>query len=173
MATIVGGLRARLIYESVYADINAALTEMGWLDTGRSHADLVFKADPTIDGSELIEFNTLVLTSEDTADEPLEVGSRFSEHRTEYYLSLYAESRAFGQHLSLDIKDYIQGRMPVVGLGDVMEVFDYSQATPPLIAIVNIENVMSDRSHRFDNPWQEHLHEVSFTVVDAYGTDQD
>jgi hypothetical protein len=173
MATIVGGLRARLIYESVYSDINTALTDMGWLDTGRSHADLVFKADPRIDGSELVEFNTLVLTSEDTTDQPLEVGSHYAEHKTEFYLSLYAESRAFGQHLSLDIRDYLQGRMPVVGLGENIEVFDYSQATPPMIAIVNIENVMSDRAHRFENPWQENLHEVAFTVVDAYGTDQD
>jgi hypothetical protein len=173
MATIVGGLRARLIYESVYADINTALTEMGWLDTGRSHADLVFKADPRIDGSELVEFNTLVITSEDIRDLPLEVGSRLSEHRTEFYLTLYAESRAFAQHLILDLKDYIQGRMPTVGLGDAMEVFDYSQATPPMIAIVNIEDVMSDRAHRFESPWQEHLHEIAFTVVDAYGTDQD
>jgi hypothetical protein len=176
MATIVGGLRVRLVFDSLKNDIETALTALGWFDSGRSHEDLIFLTGP-VDGQnaeEPIRFNTLVLNAEDLTDFPLEMGSHYAEHRRVYYLTLYAESKSVGDHLAADLRDYLQGRMPSIGVGETFQVYDYTQATPPVISVAEIEGVLMDGPPQtISYPWQRFMYDIAFDVLDSYGTDAD
>lgn len=169
MTTIVGGLRARLIYDSIKIEIERSITALGWFDAGRQHSPVTFVAIP-VDDSQEVAFNTLSLATGDMpVSTPLELGSDYSEYRRSYYLDFYAESQSIGEHLTFDCKDILEGRMPSISRSaPTIEVYDYTQATPPVIATVEIEQVSVDRGNVFNFPWQKFWYQCSFEVVDAY-----
>jgi hypothetical protein len=83
--TIVGGLRTRLTFDSVYNMIEDSLTSLGWFDGGRQHLPLNFISEPVREEDE-VQLNTLVLTAEDGGSSEVEIGSNFAEHRRSFYL---------------------------------------------------------------------------------------
>ena len=163
---IVGGLRQRLNFDSTKNEIERALTALGWFDGGRGHLPIQFVTEPVDDRTE-VPLNTLVLAAENLSEFEFELGSLYSEHSRTFYCDFYAENQSVGEHFVFDLKDILQGRMPSVSRdGPVIEVFDYTQATPPVIHVLQIENVFVDRAHRFSYPWEKYWWSIVFTGVD-------
>lgn len=172
MATIVGGTRARYIRESVFRMIEDGLTQLGWFDA--SH-DLIiplkWEASPRNQDVQ-IEFNTATLSDENTTGDEIELGSQLTENVWSMYIDFFADSDALGLHFIRDVQDILRGRFSITGrTSTTFPVFDYGQATPPIIFYCDIENVFVDRAHQFLKPWLEHWYSCSFDVVDIYDSD--
>lgn len=167
---LVGGMRQRAIFDSVYNEMNRALAALGWFDPGRQHLPLTFLAD-SLNPDEEVPFNTMALVGEDTLPgSPLELGSNYEEHRTTYYVDLFAESKPLGEHVIYDVRDILEGRMPSIQRSSpTIDLYDYSQATPPLFGSAEVEFVTVDRSHRYAFAWQKYWYSCSFSLLDEYG----
>lgn len=171
---IVGGLRTRLIFDSIYNMINDSLTSLGWFGAGREHLPIQFLAEP-VDEENEIALNTLALFAEDGSSLDIELGSNYATHNRNYYLDFYAENHALGEHLIYDVRDIIEGRMPSIGrIAPVASVYDYRVTpTPPEIFVVEFDFVQIDRAHDFIKPWQKHWWSCSFVMQDEYGDEND
>lgn len=166
--TIVGGLRSRLIRDSIYEMLRAALADLGWFDEVASRSQISFLADASPPDVE-VPFNTLALAGEGETGEDIELGSQLQETRWEMWVDFYGENTSLSLHLIRDVKDILQGRMPSIGrTGPVVNVYDYTLATPVVIFNVDIEDVRTDRAKGFPQPWLRAWHSCGFTVVDTY-----
>lgn len=173
MTAIVGGLRARLVRESLFNTLNDSLDALGWFDHDRQHQPIEFLSAAVDDTTE-IKFNTVAIADADLTTIEAEIGSMLTEHRWSFYVDIYAENNALGVQLAYDIKDILEGRMPSIGRTDgSFTVYDYRSATPTMFTICQIENVMVDRAQGFTEPWRRWWYSVALTVVDYYGTDAD
>lgn len=171
--TVAGGLRARLIRDSVYRMVYDSLEALGWFDAGRQHQAINFTGTETDQHAE-IPMNTLALVDEDQSGLDLELGSQLAEFSWTFYLDFYAEDDVIGKHLIYDVRDIIEGRLTAIGRSRPnCVVLDYTLATPTEIFTVDFENVVVDRAHDFPKPWQRHWYACRFTVVDTYTSDAD
>lgn len=169
--TIVGGLRARLIKDSFFYMLEGRLTALGWFDSGRQHLPVNMLAMPR-NWDQPIEFNTLAVSAEDVNDTESEMGSNLAEDRWTVYVDFFAEDDSVGADLANDVRDILRGKMPSIGASRaVLDVYDYRQATPPVIAYVDIENVLLDRARNFPRPWQQHWYAIRCDLVDEYYDD--
>jgi hypothetical protein len=169
----VGGLRSRLVRDSLWHMINNSLTSLGWFSSGSQHRPITF-LQKDIEDDEDIELNTLALVDSVVRDDEIELGSNYAEHRIQFFLDFYGESRAVSQHMAVDLKDILEGRMPSVGRGDSrFTVFDYTQATPVDLFRCDIDTVVVDRTHNPMKPFQRFWYSVMFSVVDTYGNEND
>ena len=168
----VGGLRVRLVFDSLYNMINTALTDLGWFDLGRSHGDITFIPEP-VDDSVEVPMNTLGLTGEDVFTTDLEMGGPRGEHVRQFYLDFYAENHALGQHVAFDLRDILQGRMASIGRdGPVFTIYDYTVTpTPTEIGVGEIEGVFVDRAPAGSEEWRKNWWSVAFRVLDHYGNE--
>lgn len=172
MTTIVGGLRNRLIRDSVYTMLNDALEDLGWFDSGRQHAALTFTPKAVYETG--IELNTLSLTYDALTDDDIEIGSNYKEERWTFYLDFYAESDAVGLDLASDMRDVLRGKMPSIGRGSPhLVVYDWRLATPPELFRVEIEDVVMDVARNGAKPWQKYWYVVRFDILDCYGDEED
>lgn len=173
MTQIVGGLRARLVRESVYQMIHGSLDSLGWFDSGRDHASLTFDSEE-LDDFRKVPVNTAALADFDTTDTEQELGSNLSEARWIMFLDFFAENTAVGLHFIRDARDILLGKMASVGrTGPNFAVWDYSQATPSTLFHCQIEDVVVDRPEVFREDYQKAWYTVRFTVVDSYGDESD
>lgn len=164
-----GGLRQRLIKDSVYNHVRDCLDTIGWFDAGRQHKPIAMRAKPA-EFDEEIALNTLVIAPEDLSEDDWEMGSRMAEHTWTFYVDFYAENDAIGQHLVGDVKDILAGRFPTAGATrSRIPVYDYTQATPPIVFYVDIEEPLIDRAHDFPKDYQKFWYACRFFVVDTYG----
>lgn len=166
----VGGLRARLVKESLFNMFHDALESLDWFDSGRQHQPVTMRSFEVPDDEE-IPLNTVVLIDEDANAVEIEMGSRYSEHRWTFYVDVYAESDAMGVHLAHDVKDILEGRMPTIGRSsNTFDVIDYTAdaATPIVIAYAEIDEVSVQKAHGFPKPWQRHWYSVPMLVTDFY-----
>jgi hypothetical protein len=174
MTVYVGGLRARLIKDSCYFTLVDALTTLGWFDPTRRHQPITMVAEQQ-DLTVEIPLNTLALFAEGrgpTLD--WELGSTFSQHSRLYYVDFFAESDALGEHVIEDVRDILEGRMPSIGRADpIINVMDYTQATPTQLFYVDVEGVRQDRAHNFPQPYLRHWFSLQFTLTDYYGDELD
>lgn len=171
MSSVVGGLRQRLIRDSIYHCIYDALDARGWFDSGRKHLPIQFTGDITPQDEE-IAFNSLALSDESLDETDLEMGSTAVETEWTFYLDFFAEDDSIGKDVIGDIRDILGGRMSSVGRSDAsVEVMDYRMATPTPLFRVYVENIIQDRAHDFPKPWQKHWYLVRFTVLDYYTDD--
>lgn len=170
---IVGGLRARLIRDSLFHMVYDALDDLGWFDVGRKHKTLSFPSVP-VDPIVEVMFNTVAIGDLGTLAEDWELGSNMSEFRWTIFVDVFAESEMLGLHLSRDIADLMSGRFPSIGRGrPTLTVLDYTQATPSAIFTCEVEDVVTDRAQNFPNPWQKNWYSVSFDLLDYYGDEND
>lgn len=170
---VYGGLRARLIKDSLYHMIEDAIADLGWFDAGRQHAPIAFRADP-VNTEEEVPVNTLTLSDEDMIAFDQELGSRLAEHSWAFFLDFYAESNAIGIHMAQDLKAILEGRILGIGRGSTsFPVYDYRMATPAQIFMCEIDDVAVDRARNFPRAWQRYWYMVSFTVVDFHSNDFD
>lgn len=169
----VGGLRARLVKDSLYEMINDSLDALGWFDSGRRHAPINFVNEDMANDLE-VPLNTLALSDSDITTSQIEMGSTLSEHTWAYYVDFFGESDTLSIHMAHDIKDILEGRMPSIGrTGPKFTVYDYTQATPPDLFTCMIQGVAMDRAQTYSKPWQKYWRSVSFVVVDEYADEYD
>lgn len=170
MVTPVGGLRSRLLKDSLFNHVEGYMRALGWFDAGRQH--LPFSMAPeAVDSEEKIPFNTLAISDADMQSTDWEMGSLMSEERWTFYFDFYGENDAVGLHVIQDVKAILEGRFASLGQrGPSFPVYDYQQATPPIIAFSEVENVDVSKAQDFPKPWQRHWYAVRFDVLD-YVTD--
>jgi hypothetical protein len=166
--TYAGGLRARLIRDSVWHTVDDALRALGWYESVASRADVVFVAEPVPQGT-AIDFTTLALGDEDDVGEPAELGSGLTEFSWDMHVDVYAESDALSLHLARDVAAALAGRLPAIDRArPVIDVWDYTLATPVVIFAVAVESVRTDKANDFPQPWLRYWRSCSFVIVDTY-----
>ena len=171
MSEIVGGLRARLIRESLFEKVQAGLTSLGWFATNRPHSPVTFESRGKNQNEQII-INTAALSDETDRETGWEMGSNMSETTWQMYIDFFAESDAIGLHFIKDVRDILRGKLPSIGHGSTFfNVYDYRQATPPILFQCEIDNVDTDKAHGFLKPWLEHWYACSFDIIDTYGDD--
>lgn len=167
--TIQGGLRHRLIKDSLFNMIHDSLDMVGWFDSGRNHLPINMVARQVPDDEE-IPLNTLSLSSGDLDEQEWETGSMMAEHTWIFYVDFYAENDALGSHVIGDVRDIVAGRFEDAGrTRPNFPVYDYRDATPPIAFYCDIEEVLVDKATDFPRPWQKHWYACRFMVVDYYG----
>lgn len=170
--TYVGGLRARLVRDSVYRTIEKGLRDLGWFTSHASRSPVQLLPEPVALDRE-VPRNTLALGDEIDDETALELGSGLSEFRWSMFLDVYAENDSIALHLVGDVAAIMGGRMPSIGRSaPVVDVWDYTLATPVAIFRVEVENVRTAKAHDFPQPWLRFWRSCTFQVVDAY-TDED
>jgi hypothetical protein len=168
MSSVVGGLRAQLIRESIYQTLYQALADLGWFDSGRRHKPITFPGVTETNENE-IPINRIALNDEDMFGFDLEFGSTATETRWTYWVDFYAENDSLGKHVIYDVRDILGGRMSTIGRShSSVVVWDYTLATPAPIFKVGVEDIVVDRAHDFPKPYQKHWYACRFTIVDAY-----
>lgn len=166
--SLVGGKRARAVIDSVYYEVERILTDLGWFDSGRAHLPIDLIDEDPID-RETVAFNTLAVVPSNTTDEDVEMGSNLSDHRRTFYLDFFAENQAIGEHLINDLGDALQGRMASIQRGSpYIPLYDYSQATPPLIRNMEVEDVVVSRAPTYSQAWQKYWYSIQFLIIDFY-----
>lgn len=169
MTTYVGGLRARLVRDSVWRTVDAALRALGWYADVVSHRPVTFVPAPL--GLDVeVPFNTLALGDMNDVPTQAEMGSSLTEFSWDMHVDVYAENDDLSLHLAGDVEAALAGRMPSIGRGrPVVEVWDYTLATPVQVFTVDIEDVRKAKAHDFPQPWLRFWRSVTFTVIDTYG----
>ena len=168
MSHPVGGIRERLVLDSIYHTLYDSLEALGWFDSGRKHTAISFTGDATPQDTE-IDLNTITLSDEDMDETDLELGSTSVETRWTMYVDFFAENNSIGKAVAGDIRDILGGRMSTIGRDDAsIQVLDYRLATPTALFRVHIEDILQDKAHDFPKPWQKHWYTVRFVVYDAY-----
>lgn len=164
----VGGLRARLIKDSLYNMLHQALEDLGWFDSGRYHKPLRFPATP-VDPMTKVDLNTVALGELGTIDTDAEMGSYLTERAWSMYVDVFAENDTVGLHLARDIQDILQGRFNSIGrTRPALDVYDYTQATPTLIFVCQFDLVSIDRAQSFTDAWQRNWYSVAILLLDVY-----
>lgn len=173
MATLVGGLRSRMIADSLSNMIEDGLRDLGWLDADRNHKPLR-KADRPRTWDQPIEVNSLVISLEDQDDTPGEMGSNYTVDSWTVYIDFYAESDPLGLQVQGDIRDILRGKIPSIGRTDsILDVYDYRMATPTVFTTCQIDNVLADRARDFPNAWQAHWFVVRCDLEDDFMDEDD
>lgn len=168
MTVVTGGQRARLIRLSVYNYIHAALTDLGWFDSGRKHSAITFPGIAETNENEIPK-NRIALSDEDMFEFDLEMGSNGVETTTTYWLDFYAENDALGREVVNDVRDVLGGRMSSIGcVHPRIPIYDIRLATPAVIFTVGVEDIVVDRAHDMPKPYQKHWWACRFSVTDGY-----
>lgn len=153
-----GGLRDRMVVESVRKHIVDHLTTLGWFDTNREHSPLVVVSGFP-DGND-VAINTVAFSVEVASGLDLEMGSHAEEHDTQMFIDMFMENDSVGWHLSGDIYFFLKKNR-------VLDIFDFSQTLDPVDFKADIEHVDRRKPARATQAWQKFWHTVSFSVVDT------
>lgn len=166
MTAPVGGVRDRLIRKSLVNWVTDVVTQRGWLDSGRRHQPVNFVAQPVSD-AEAVPLNTLAVFLDTVDGEPTEIGSNATDDRHSAVVQFYAEGEAIGQELIGDIRAALLGKAADIGcVMPVVPVYDWRDATPPILFYLDVESVRRDRSQDNRDPWRQFLFELTFDLVD-------
>lgn len=173
MTTYVGGLRDRLIHDSLFLMVRDSLTALGWFDPSADYQPITLVPE-MLEPNEPIQLNTIAVSASNAGDSDAEMGSNLSENRITYYVDIYAEAEALGAHLKGDVRDILRGKMPSIGrTAPAVAVMDLTQAVPTQIFTCEIENLVIDRAPTFTQPWQRFWWVIRFELVDTYGDEDD
>lgn len=164
--TVVGGLRTRFVYDSVFNALYAGMSSLGWFDAGRNHLPVEFVSEP-IAADEEVQLNTMSMGEGPMFDRERELGSNMSSAEYAFYIDIYAESGPVGRALANDMRDLIMGRHGG-RTGPTFTIYDYRTATPSEIAWVAVERVNVYREDMPTRPWQKFWYTVRFDVIDDY-----
>lgn len=155
-----GGLRDRLIHESLYKNIEAFLTSIGWFGAGREHQPIIMVDEfPDTDGE--VALNTLAVSMGDGGGILHEMGSQLEDHEIVFFVDFFAENDSLGRHLRGDIDDYLKSN-------PIQAVYDYTQGGDPQFTTVEVDEDSIDKRKpdRAVHKWQKHWYVLSFSAVD-------
>lgn len=157
--TLTGGLRDRMLFDSMMNSIIDNLTGLGWFDGGRYHQPITV-VDAYPDENTEPAINTLAFSVDIGVGDRMEMGSRGEIHVTTVFVDFFAESDALARHVIGDVYTHLKSN-------DTLPVYDYRQATPPIDFYVEVEEGVDKRTPtRRVNPWQKHWAVCSFQVSD-------
>lgn len=165
MADVVGGLRSRFLFDSVYDQIDAGIDALGWYDFTRIEP-VSFIPEPPDDSDE-VQLNTIALSEGDTFDREGELGSHLTRSEYVFYLDIYAESGPIGRMIAHDLRDLIMGRHGG-RQHPVFTIYDLSVATPFSIGYAEVDRVNVSREPAPTKPWQKFWYIVRFDLSDSY-----
>jgi hypothetical protein len=169
--TIVGGLRLRLLRDSLHHLIDDALDERGWYDPDRQHRPVNFLAHP-LPWNVPVEPNVISLEIQGTTVAEAETGSFLSTDTITAFVDIYAENDSFGVDISNDIRDILRGRLGQ-NEGGTVPLYDYRNATPPVIGHIAITDIRALRNSAMAQElWQRHWFRVRCEIQDSYYTSQ-
>ena len=166
---IVGGLRTRLIRESLFQTVYSSLESLGWFDTNRKHKPINFRSHPMPRNVE-IPPNSVILVDAGISNSPGEMGSNFTNFDLTFYFDIYAENDAVGMHLAVDIRDILQGRFNSIGrsLANI-DVYDYSLSTPVQFCTVAVTDVVIDSAQDSPgHPYELYWYSIMCSLSDSY-----
>lgn len=167
MTDVVGGLRARLIHDSLSDVITYGLGAQGWFDTGRAHQPIkVLHGPHTWDVP--VDYNALVIITQTVDNDEIEVGSNLTLDSSTHTVELYAESDSLGLELANDIRDVLRGRLPGTHLGS-LPILDFRQATPIPLGYAVVDDVRVQRVvDQVPEAWARHVFTVRIVLHDIY-----
>ncbi len=172
---IRGGLRTRLIIDSVRFAILSTLEQLGWFDPTvydtppgtRRHEPLNYIERP-VDWATVITPNAIAISSDDFSDDDVGFGGEI-EDLFEIYVDLFAQDDSFGWQVIFDIRDALYGKNQLVGrVGPEIDVYDFRQATPAPFTTVEIDTLRVDRFQGEAREWQRHWFMMHIVVLDEY-----
>lgn len=160
MATLEGGLRDRMLLESVKDDIVADLTTRGWFNVNSNYAPFVI-VDEYPDDKDEVELNTIAFSLGDSRTVPTELGSKAESIFVPIFLDMFAESDGLGRHVVGDVHEFVQKQ-------GQFDVRDYRDPSPPVEYTVQLVDGSIERSKptRAVNSWQKHWHIVAFVLIE-------
>lgn len=168
MTIIIGGLRARLIHDSLVGALQTDLADLGWFDSGRQHLRLRFDAGPRL-WDDPVKANALVVTTQGADFDFVEVGSNFGMNTSHVMIDLYAESDSFGMDLTNDIRDILRGRIGSMIRRGQLPILDYQQATPAPIAHATVSDVSVSRNTALaQRDYARHIYQIQCRLEDTY-----
>lgn len=166
MTSIEGGLRVRLIRDSLEELVRSTLDQRGWFDAGRQHSPIRFISEPN-DWNEPIEVNSVAIAGGDITSTEWEMGSQMTEDRWTFYVDFYGENEAIGTDVSGDISASLRGKLPSIGRNDsVLDVLDFRDPDTPVLFHCLIETVVTDRARDYPKPWLRWWYSVRCEIVD-------
>lgn len=172
---IRGGLRTRLIADSVRLAIIAGLTGLGWFDATvhdnppgvRRHQPVRYVPRP-LKWDQFVEPNALAISTEDAYSEPQGLGGDVTDE-IRMYADIFAESDELGWQLAQDVRDLLLGKMPYLGrVAPVIDVYDLRQATPAPFTQLELVRVLIDRAESESREWRNRWFMVRFDLIDEY-----
>lgn len=166
MSDVVGGLRTRLVYDSVFNAISEGMAVLGWFDAGRNHLPVTLLPEP-IDSEDEVQLNTVAMGEGPMFDREREIGSNMSSSEYAFFIDVYAESGPVGRSIANDIRDLVMGRHGG-RTRPSFTIWDYRLATPTELGWVDVERVNIYREDTPTRPWQKFWYTVRFDITDDY-----
>lgn len=171
---IRGGLRSRLVVDSVRFAIISTLQQGGWFDPTiydtpagtRRHQPFRYIARP-VDWAEDIRPNAIAISPEDVADEPFGFGGEVQD-ASEIYVDLFAQDDSLGWQVAYELRDSLLGKTSTP-VGPQIDVYDFRQPTPAPFTTVDVDLLEVDRSQGDARTWQRHWFMLHLVLVDEYG----
>lgn len=142
--TVIGGLRARLLQDSLRLVLDNGLADLGWFNPNRTHKPLRFLPEPQ-DWDHPIAFNSMVVSTRSRSTEEIEVGSHFNQDTARVTVDIYAENDSLALDLANDIRDLIRGRLPLGLINGTFSILDLRMATPTALGYARIGEVRMTR----------------------------
>jgi hypothetical protein len=163
----VGGLRARLIKDNLFNLIEDSLEAIGWMDSGRQHADVTVVPEPLDNLTEItpnkvgIDFKTILETE-------VEMGSNMAENMWLVFVDVMAENYDIGLHLATDVKDIITGHFDSIGReAPTLTVLDLTLATPTAFTTCHVSDFEMEKDAS-DAEHKKYWWTCAFNLEDTY-----
>jgi hypothetical protein len=178
MTTYAGGLRDRLIHDSVFNLVKTGLDTLGWFPGGPQAPidDPINLVSQQMDWSSEIPLNTISVSAYSTSDTEWELGSDLRENRWTFYVDVFGANEAIGLQLSGDVRDILRGKFSALSnyvTPETLHVYDWTLATPVEIFYCDINAVTRDRAVQTSHRWMNYMFSIQATLLDYYNTDQD
>lgn len=155
---LTGGLRDRMLQESIREHVVDHITSLGWFAAGREHSPLTVVTGFPDEGDE-VAINTIAFSVEQASGADYELGSLAEEHATLFFIDMFMENDSVGWHLSGDIYFFLKANR-------ALDVYDYENAKAVDFR-VDIEGVDRRKPARATKAYQKHWHTISFQALDT------
>lgn len=166
--TLVGGLRARLLHDSVQNAVKDGLQVLGWFDPGRAHRPIEFLNEPA-DWDREITANSMAITTRSYVPDWIEVGSLLTQDTVVLDIDIYGETDSLVMHLANDIRDLLRGRLDIGPQRGSLPILDFQMATPVPIGHAVITDVRVTRLRpQVNRPISLHWFGVDIELFDTY-----
>jgi hypothetical protein len=170
---ITGGLRARYLHDSLTHLVRTGLEEQGWFDPGRSHSPIRVLSQPT-PWNQPVEHNTLMVSASGRDGRYVEVGSTLTTDTIAVSVDFFAAGDSIGLHVISDVRDILRGRIGTGSNLGAFPLYDFNQATPPVIGHAMVANVTTARlPTRLGQEFTRHWYSAEVSLEDTYYDSED
>ena len=159
---LTGGLRDRMVLQSVVTAITGEMTTLGWFNmTGKQYSEITI-LDEYPDDKDEVAINTMAFSLGGVQRSEMELGSNAQTLYFPIYVDFFAESDGLGRHVVGDIANFVNR----VGQ---FTVYDYSASPTPtaeFVVLLGEGSLETTKPDRAVNNWQKHWHSVGFVVTE-------